>query len=174
MDKKETEYVIYGGAGLLLLLVFFALSKNTGSSTAGTVPSISSADANYAETMYNSSNNFALQRSQEALQTLTAYEQNSANLQLGLAQINAATQQARINASSAEDIASITSNAQVQTQQLESAAAVSAAQYQAQSVEKIASSQQAASQAQSHAQQQTGLYSSISNFLGTIAKVFGL
>lgn len=172
MDKTEERYLIYGGAGLFLVVIAFTLLKGNGGNSGqpGTVPPPSPQLLSFLQHGIDTSTAAAQQKASTAAQSLLQYQNQKNQLELGLTSIKANTQVSLANAKSAEDIAKIQADAATQAATLGFSAAQVIANTQAQAAIKAAQAQQAGTEAQAHASQQNGFWSSISNIIGSIAK----
>lgn len=202
MNPKEKEYLLYGGAGLAIIVAatFFlkgqtsAATGSNGGYPASTLNTLITAQENVAA----ADSAAAITQSQNAMQTLLSYENSKNNLALGLATLKANTKQALINANGAAQIAQIQGGVQEQITALQSdsataiakaaasasvsntqtttAAEVAAAQAQATAAQNIANTQAQASQNIANTQANVANTASNNNFwssiLGSIGSAF--
>jgi hypothetical protein len=173
MDRQEVEYLVIGGAGLLIVvLVMMYLNQQNGSvagTQAGTVPTLGGTDLQNVLSAQNTQqaneNAYLLQTSQNAQRALLGYAQAQDTLQLGQAQIAANVQTATQQAQSAADIASIQANAQIAQQNLQAQAEQIIAEYAAQSQMAVANQNTQAVKAQANTASQNGLFGALGGVL---------
>lgn len=183
MDKTEREYVIYGGAGLLALVVVMTMMRGN-SAPSGTVAAPSSSQLNFLLKNTEDANAQALAQSQLAANSLLSYQTAKNNFELGLQQIQAEVSINSTNAQSAKDIATIQADAQSKVAQLaqqtteyvagqQAQAAHDAAYYQAYSAYANSNAQIQSSRAQANAGIWESIISGIANIGTKALAVFG-
>lgn len=171
MDKTEERYLIYGGAGLVLFVLAFAMMNNK-QPQSGTVPAPSKTVLDFIQQNTAQADSTALQKAQITANSLLQYKNTQNAYELGLAQIQSNREIQLSQAKTAEDIANIQADAAGKVAQLQASTANYIAGQQAYAQSYSAYAQSKAQQSAAASQSNSNIWSSIFQSIGSIGAAF--